>query len=104
MDNYESNYIVLRTILGPFLSDINKLMSLWYYSVIYLKKKKILAYLFQLKQILESFGLITIKDNNTKFVIDTSGHGGNYRWSIFILENSLSCTSFTKMFVSMYNI
>ena len=35
-----------------------------------------------LKQILESCGIIAIKDNNIKDVIDTSSHGGNYSWSI----------------------
>ena len=34
MDNYESNYIVLRVILGFCLSDINNLMSLWYYCIL----------------------------------------------------------------------
>ena len=31
-----------------------------------------------LKQILESCGLITIKDNNFNFFLDTSSHGGKY--------------------------
>ena len=34
MDDYESNCIVLRSILGSCLSDINKLMSLWHYGII----------------------------------------------------------------------
>ena len=56
-----------------------------------------------MKQILESCGLITIKDNNIKFVIDTSGHGGNYSWSMCLLENSLLSKYFTKMSVTMFN-
>ena len=57
----------------------------------------------ELKQILESYGLITIKDNNIKFVIDTSGRGGNYSWSMCLLENSLLSKYFTKMSVTMFN-
>ena len=34
MDDYESNFIVLRTILGSCLSDINKLMPLWHYGIL----------------------------------------------------------------------
>ena len=34
MDDYESNCIVLRSILGSCLSDINKLMPLWHYGII----------------------------------------------------------------------
>ena len=57
-----------------------------------------------MKQILESCGLITIKDNNIKFVINTSGHGDNYSCSIFLLENSLLSNYFINMSVSRYNI
>ena len=34
MDNYESNYIILRAILGSCFSDINKLIPLWQYGVL----------------------------------------------------------------------
>ena len=57
----------------------------------------------ELKQILESCGLITIKYNNIKFVIHTSSHGGNYIWSIFCLENSLFSNYFITMYVTRYN-
>ena len=40
MDNYKYNCIVFRTILGSYLSDINKVKPLWYYDILYLKKKK----------------------------------------------------------------
>ena len=40
MDDYESNCIVLRTILGSCLSDINKLMPLWYYGILLPEKEK----------------------------------------------------------------
>ena len=56
-----------------------------------------------MKQILKSCDLITIKDNNIKFVIDTSGHGGNYNWSIFHSENPLSSNYFTNMTIARYN-
>ena len=58
----------------------------------------------ELTQILESCGLITIKYNNIKFVIDTSSHGGNYSRSMFILENLLSSNCFTRTSVSRYTI
>ena len=58
----------------------------------------------ELKQILESCGLITIKDNKIKLVIDTSVRGGNYSWSMFLLENSLSSIYCTIIYVSRYNI
>ena len=81
MDNYESNCIVLRTILGSCLSDINKFMPLWHYIILLLEEKEdvSLSYLLnltivELKQILESCSLIIIKGNNNKFVIDPSGH------------------------------
>ena len=34
MDDYESNFIVLRSISGSCLSNINKLMPLWHYGII----------------------------------------------------------------------
>ena len=78
-------------------------MPLWYYGIFLPEKEEGASQSFllsltivQLKQILESCGLITIKDNNIKFVWDTSGHGGKYSWSVFLLENSLSDNFFTK--------
>ena len=38
MDNYESNSIVLRTILGYCLSNINTLLLLWYYDILLLEE------------------------------------------------------------------
>ena len=71
MDNYEYNCIVLRVILGSYLSDIIKLMILWYYGILLPEKKEYCSLSFmlnlkigELKQILELCGLITIKDNN----------------------------------------
>ena len=111
MKNYESNCIVLRTILGSCLSDINKLMSLWYY-VIILPEEEDYSQCFmlnliigELKQILESCGRITIKYNNIKFVINASGHGGNCSWSIFRLENLVFGNHFTKcLLLGLINI
>ena len=81
MDNFESNCIVLRTILGSCLSDINILMPLLHYDILLPEEEEDYSLTFLLnltigefKQILESCGLITIKDNNIKFVIDTSSH------------------------------
>ena len=106
MDDYKSNCIVLRTILGSCLSDINKLMTLWYYGI--LQKKRIVAYLLldlaivELKQILESCRHITINNNIVQFVLNTSGYGGTYSWSIFLLKNSMPKNYFSKMFIARY--
>ena len=86
MDNYESNCMVLRAILYSCLSDINKLIPLWHYGVFLSKEEEkdcSLSFILNLKQLLESCGCITIKYNNIKFVIDASGHGSNYSWSMF---------------------
>ena len=111
MDNYECNCIVFRTILGSYLSDSNKLVLLWNYGILLPEKEEdtIPSFLLnltivQLKQILESCGIITIKDNNIKFVLDTSGHRGTYSWSMFLLENSLLDNYFTEISVSSYNV
>ena len=55
------------------------------------------------KKILELCGLITINNNIIKFVKSTSGYGGNYNWSIFLLENSLTDNYFSRMNLSRYN-
>ena len=110
MDNFESNCIVLRTILGSCLSDINILMPLLHYDILLPEEEEDYSLTFLLnltigeyKQILESCGLITIKDNNIKFVIYTSGHGCNYSCPMFLLENSLSSNYLTANFVPRYN-
>ena len=54
----------------------------------------------ELKQILELLDLITIKDDKIKFIIDTSGHGVNYSWPTFRLENSLLVNYFAKMSIA----
>ena len=51
----------------------------------------------ELKQILELYDLITIKDSKIKFVFDTSGHVVNYSWQMFRLENSLLVNYFANM-------
>ena len=84
MDDYESNCIVLISILGSCLSDINKLMLLWHYGIIlpetaeeYCLCSLLNLTIVELKQILESCGLITINNNIVKFVYSTSRYGGN---------------------------
>ena len=76
---YESNCIVLTSILGSCLSDINKLMPLWHYVIIltetdeeYCLYSLLNLTTFVLKQILESCGLIIINNNIVKFVCSTS--------------------------------
>ena len=84
MDDYESNCIVLRSILGSCLSDINKLMPLWHYGIILPETAEecclcslLNLTLVELNQILEACGLITINNNIVKFVCSISGYGGN---------------------------
>ena len=67
MNDYESNCIVIRSILGSCLSDINKLMLLWNYGIILPEAAEECCLcslsnltLVELKQILEACGLITI--------------------------------------------
>ena len=109
MDDYESNCIVLRSILGSYLSDINKLMPLQYYEILLPEEaeKRCLCSLLnltivELKQILESYGLITINNDIVKFVSSTSGYGGKYSWHIFLLKNSLLENYFTQMNLTKY--
>ena len=40
MEDYEANCIVLRSLLGFCLSDINKLMPLWYYGILLPKEEE----------------------------------------------------------------
>ena len=80
MDDYETNCIVLISILCSCLSDINKLMHLWNYGIILPNAagecclcSLLNLSLLELKQILESCELITINNNIVKFVCSTSG-------------------------------
>ena len=34
MEDCKANYVVLRSLLGSCLSDINKNMPLWYYGIL----------------------------------------------------------------------
>ena len=109
MDDYESNCIVLSSILGSCLSDINKIMPLWYYGIILPEVTEecclssLLALtIIELKQILESCGLITINNDIVKFVSSTSGYGGKYSWQIFLLNSSLLENYFAQMDLTKY--
>ena len=104
MDDYESNCIVLRSILGCYLSDINKSIPLWHYGTILPEAAEECCLYFllnlitvELKQILELCGLININNNIVKFMCSTSGNGGNYSWQIFLLKNSLLDNYFSQM-------
>ena len=57
----------------------------------------------ELKSILELCGIININNNIVKFVKSTSVYEGNYSWSMFLLENSLSNNYFSQMSLSRYN-
>ena len=110
MEDCEANCIVLRSLLGFCLSDINKLMPLWYYGILLTEEEEdcSLSYLLnliidELKKILELCGLITNNNNTVKFVISPSGYGGNFSWTILLLENSLSNNYFSQMNISRYN-
>ena len=110
MDSYESNCIVLRAILGSRLSTMNTLIPLWNVGILLPEKEvdyslssMLNLKINELKQILKLCGILPIKDNNIKFVIDTSGHGGKYRRSIFYLENSILVNYFAKISVARFN-
>ena len=109
MDDYESNCIVLRSIFGSCLSYINKLMPLWYYGILLPETvdecclcSLLNLILVELKQILESCGLITINNDIVKFICSTSGYSGKYSWEIFLLENSLTDKYFVQMNLAKY--
>ena len=83
-------------------------MPLWHYGILLPEEEEdcSLSYLLnltidELKKILELCGLITINNNIVKFVKSTSGYGGNYSWSMFLLENSLTNNYFAT-FQSAY--
>ena len=110
MEDCEANGVVLRSLFGSCLSDINKNMPLWYYGIPLPEEEEdcSLSYLSnlsidELKSILELCGLITINNNIVKFVKSTSGYGGNYSWSMFLLDNSLTNNYFSRMNLSRYN-
>ena len=82
-------------------------MALWY-SLLEEKEDYSLSYLLnltidELKKILELCGLITINNTIVKFVKSTFSYGGNYSWSMFLLENSLTNNYFFRMNLLRYN-
>ena len=110
MENCEANCIVLRSLLGSCLSDINKNMPLWYYGILLPEEEEdcSLSYLlnstiYELKKMLELYGLITINNNIVKCVRSPSSYGGNFSWSMFLLKNSLSNNYFSQMNLIRYN-
>ena len=109
MEDCEANCVVLRSLLGSCLSDINKNMPLWHYGILLTEDEDCgLSYLMnltinELKQILELCGLIPINNNIVKFVRSPSGYGGNFSWSMFLLENLLSNNSFSQLNLSIYD-
>ena len=111
MDDCEANCVVIRSLLGSCLSDINNNMSLWHYGILLPEEEEdcSLAYLLNLtfgefRNILELCGLITVTNNNIiKVINSTSGYGGNYSWPMFLLENSLTNNYFSQMNLSRYD-
>ena len=110
MEDCEANCVVLRSLFGSYLSDINKNMPLWHYGILLPKEEEdcSLSYLlnltiYELKKILELCDLITIHNNIVNFVKSTSGYGDNYSWPMFLLENSLTNKYFSRTNLSRYN-
>ena len=111
MDDCKANYVVIRSLLGSCLSDINNNMSLWHYGILLPEEEEdcSLAYLLNLtfdefRNILELCGLIIVNNNNiVKVINSTSGYGGNYSWPMFLLENSLTKNYFSQMNLSIDN-
>ena len=91
MEDCEANCVVIRSLLGSCLSDINKNMPLWHYGILLPEEEEdcSLSYLLnltidELNKILELCGLITINNNIVKFVRSTSSYGDNYSWLMLI--------------------
>ena len=110
MEDCEANCVVIRSLFGSCLFDINKNMPLWHYGILLPEEEEdcSISYLLnlsidELKSILELCGLVTINNNLVKFVKSTSGYGGNYSWSMFLLDNSLAQKYFSRMNLSRYN-
>ena len=109
MEDCKANYVVLRSLLGSCLSDINKNMPLWHYGILIPEEDDCsLSYLLnltidELEKVLELYGLITINNNNVKCVRSPSGYGGKISWSMFLLDNSLTNNYFSRMNLSRYN-
>ena len=85
MEDCEANCVVLRSLLGYCLSDINKNIPLWHYGILLPEEEEecSLSYLLnltidELKYILELCGLITINNNIDNFVRSPSGYEGNF--------------------------
>ena len=90
MEDCEANCVVIRSLLGSCLSNINKNMPLWRYDILLPEEEEdcSISYLLnltidELKKILELCGLITINNNIVKFVRSPSGYRGKYSWSVF---------------------
>ena len=104
MEDCEANCVVIRSLFGSYLSDINKNMILWYYGILLPEEEEdcSLSYLLnltidELKKILELCGLITINNNIVKLVRSPSGHGCSFSWHMFLLENLLSNNYVSQM-------
>ena len=86
MEDCEANCIVLRSLLGSYLFDINKNMPFWHYGILLPEEEEeecslsslLNLTIDELKQILELCGLITINNNIVKFIRIPSGYGGNF--------------------------
>ena len=109
MDDFESNCMVLRSIFGSCLSDINSMSNLWYYGILFPEEhhecslSSILNIrISELKSILQFCGLIKIKDNVTSFVNDVAGTGGDYNWEIFRSDHSLLDNYYDTMCVNKF--
>ena len=56
-----------------------------------------------LKQILLTCGPIVIHRDTVRFVLNKSGHGDSYNWSIFMIENDLENNYFDRYSVTQVN-
>ena len=74
MEDCEANCVVIRSLLGSCLSDINKNMPLWHHGILWPEEEDYsLSYLLnvtidEFKKRSELCGLITINNNIVKFV------------------------------------
>ena len=106
MEDCEANCVVLRSLLGSCLSDIDKNIP----CILLPEEEEDCSFshllnlkIDELKKNIRIMWFYHYNNNIVKFVKSTSGYGGNYNWSMFLLENSLTNNYFSRMNISRYN-
>ena len=94
---------MIQLLFGSCLSEINQHIPLQHYGILLPEQEEcspsslLNISMDNLKQILLTYGLIIIQRETVKFVLNKSGHGGSYNWSIFMTENDLEIIPLTDL-------